>query len=295
MRRPALVALCTACAVAIGIAASVERTALGAAADSPAHRPLSRVPPVERFGQAALDSQSEFLQRMHGVSVRYGDNGAVSEIRGRTGVLLGSGLAGFKVNQPSPELLEKFGPALLAAGTEELRVFRIAGQAAIADPVARAKSPDRTIRFVQYIRGREVLRSAVNISLNTQTHEVTHFVADFLPDRGLEHEPKLTAAAARARVEATMRESVLEEDQRIVFEAAPARLAYAFEEIGDRGGIGGVLVWVFQASRAGESVEASVSASTGEVIRIDETAMGINRISYTANNLAPPNSSFQMG
>jgi hypothetical protein len=92
-----------------------------------------------------------------------------------------------------------------------------------------------------------------------------------------------------------MRESVLEEDQRIIFEAAPARLAYAFEEIGDRGGIGGVLVWVFQASRAGESVEASVSALTGEVIRINETAMGINRISYTASNLAPPLSSFPNG
>ena len=278
MRRTSY-ALCAACALTFGIASSLDRIAVSA--DDPRPVPLSKVPPVARFGQVALDAQSNFLGRMPGVSVRYGDNGAVSEIKGRTGVFLQSGLAGFKVGEPSNELLEKFSPALLAAGTEELRVFRIASQAAIADPVAQATSPERTIRMVQFIRGREVLRSAVNISLNTQTNEVTHLVADFLPDRGLEHEPKLTAADARAHVEALMRDSVLEDEQKIIFEAAPARLAYAFEEIGDRGGIGGVLVWVFQASRAGESVEASVSALTGQVIRIDETAMGINRISYT--------------
>jgi hypothetical protein len=268
MRRPGFAALCAACAMTIEIVASIGGTAVSANADGQALRPVSRMPPIERFGQAALDSQAEFLQRVSGVAIYFGDNGAVSEIKGHTGVFLKSGLAGFRVDQPAQELLERFGPALLAAGTEELRVRRIAPHAAKADPVERANSPERTIRMVQYIRGREVQQSAVNISLNMQTNEVMHLVADFLPDRGLPTEPQLTAAQARAKVEAAMRDSVLEDEENIIFDEAPAHLAYAFEEIGDRGGIGGVLVWVFQGTRAGESVEVVVSALTGEVIRL---------------------------
>lgn len=297
MRRLALAAFFCVCALVTWIAISVGGTAVGADDGDRPLRRLSEVRPVERFGQEALDAQSDFLQQMTGVTVRYGDNGAVSEIKGHTGVLLQSGLAGFTVGQPAGELLEKFGPALLSAGTEELRVRRIAPQAAKADPVERANSPERTIRLVQYIRGREVQQSAVNISLNIQTNEVMHLVADFLPDRGIEHEPRLTAAEARAKVEAAMRASVLEDEQRITFENAPAHLAYAFEEIGETGGIGGVLVWVFQVKRGGESLEANVSALTGEVIRLRNLlfAFSPNRISYTANNTAPPSGSLPNG
>jgi hypothetical protein len=295
MRRPAFATILCACAIALGIMVTSEQTAVSAATEEQVYRPLSRIPPVERFGKAALDRQAEFIERMAGVSVRYGDNGAVSELKGPTRIFMQSGLAGFRVNQPHSELLEKFAPALLAAGTEELRVRRISGQPAIADRAARATSSERTIRLVQYIRGREVERSAVNISLNIHTNEVTHFVADFLPDRGLQHEPKFTAAEARAKLEAAMRDSALEPERRIIFEEAPTRLAYTFEEIGDRGGIGGVLVWVFQATRNGESLEASVNALTGEVVRLQERAIGLNRTSYTANNLAPASGSFPSG
>jgi Zn-dependent metalloprotease len=257
---------------------------------------LSKQSPVERFGQAALDAQSEFLQRMPGVQIRYGANGAVSEVKGHTGVFLQSGLAGFKVNEPAKELLEKIGPALLAAGTEELRVFRIAPHAAKADPIERESSPERTVKTRQYIRGREVQLSSVNISLNTQTNEVVHLVANFLPDRGLPHEPKLTAAQARAKVEAAMRDSVLEEEQKLIFQDAPARLAYAFEDIGDDGGIGGALVWVLAATRAGEPLEANVNALTGEVVGLRGTFGFLpNRHSYTASYGTPQTSSFPTG
>ena len=294
-RRHVFAAFLTACAVTIGTALSLGRTAVSA--ETTSTRPLSKQSPVERFGQAALDAQSAFFQRMPGVEIRYGENGAVSRITGPTGLFLKSGLAGFKVGQPAQELLEKVGPALLAAGTEELRVISVASQAARADPVERQNSPERTVRTVQYIRGREVQMSSVNISLNTHTNQITLVVADFLPDRGLQHEPKLTAAQARAKVEAAMRDSELEEEQRIVFEDAPARLAYAFEDIGDSGGIGGVLVWVFHVSRAGESLEASVSALTGEVIRLRGLLVGFNpnRISYTANYTAPNPAFFPNG
>lgn len=63
-----------------------------------------------------------------------------------------------------------------------------------------------------------------------------------------------------------MRDSELADKQKVTFQDAPARLAYAFEDIGENGGIGGALVWVFQALRAGEPIEANVNAIMGEVL-----------------------------
>jgi hypothetical protein len=241
---------------------------------------------IERFGQAALDAQLAFLQRMPAVQFTYGDNGAVSEVRGRTGIFLPSGLATFKVNEPAKELLEKIGPALLASGTEELHVFNVHRDA----PKARPDSPERTVRLDQYIRGREVQGAAVLITLDIQTNEITGIETNFLPDRGLQHEPALTAAQARAKVEAAMRDSGLEEERKVIFEDSPARLAYAFEDFIDGRSIGGVLVWVFQATRFGESVDVVVNALTGEVIRVRTFVTGLylkNRLSYTAGGEWP--------
>ena len=284
MRRPAFAALCAASALTIGIVTSVGRTALSAGADDQALRPLSKVPPVERFGQAALDAQSEFLRRMSGVQINYGENGAVREVKGHTGVFLPSGLATFQLNQPDRELLTRIGPALLAAGTEELRPRRIVSSA----PRVKRDSPERTIKFAQYIRGLEVQGASLVIWLNIQTNEIVRIAADFLPDYGLPREPKFSAAQARAKVEAAIRESVLEEKQKIVFEESSApRLAYAFEDTGDTGG---TLVWLFQATRDGESLEVVVSAVTGEVMRLRSLVNGLYfplRLSYTANNTTP--------
>lgn len=289
MRRLAFTAFSAACAFAIGIPATIGLSAVGAE-DQP-HRPLSKIPRVERFGQEALDNQAEFLRRMSGVEVRYGENGAVSWMKGRTGIVLPAGLAGFKVGQSSRELLENIGPALLAAGTEELRVASVATHAGKADAAERASSPERAVNLVQYIRGREVQNSAVNVVLNQQTNEITLVVADFLPDRGLPHEAKLTAAQARAKVEAAMRDSVLDERRKVTFQDHPATLAYAFEEIGDNGGIGGALVWVFQALQDGMPVEVNVNALTGEVLQVRSfVTAALNRDSYTASYsfLVPP-------
>jgi hypothetical protein len=291
MRRPAFAALCAVSALAIGIPASIGLTAAGA--DAQAARPLSQIPKVERFGQAALDAQAAFLKRMPGTEIRYGDNGAISWLQGDTGIVLESGLAGFRVGQPSKELLEKIGPALLAAGTEELRVTAIANEAGKADPIERQSSPERAVNLVQYIRGREVQDSSVNIVLNQQTNEIKLVVANFLPDRGLPQEPKLSAVEARAKVEAAMHSIALDEQQRVTFQDYPATLAYTFEEIGDNGGIGGALVWVFQVIKERLPAEANVNALTGEVVGLRSFITGFvpNRQSYTASGsfLTPPN------
>ena len=281
MRGSVVTVPCAVCALAIGIPAT-----LGLAADDQAPRPLSQVPKLERFGQAALDAQAERIRGMSATEVRFGDNGAVSRVVGRTGIVLPSGMAGFAVGEPAQELLQKIGPLLLSAGTEELRPFKINREAVAADPTERQSSPERIIKLRQYIRGREVLGGSVNIAINQQTNEITEVAANFPPDRGLEHEPKLTATEVKAAVETAQRPKEFASTQKIVFGDAPARLAYAFEEIGDNGGIGGLLVWVLKVSRPAspDVFEASISAATGQVIRLQKVTRGIGkqRWSYTA-------------
>lgn len=117
-----------------------------------------------------------------------------------------------------------------------------------------------------------------------------------LPDRGLPHEPSLTAAQARSKVERAMSDSALEENRKITFQDAPARLAYTFEDFGDNGAVGGALVWVFQAMRGGEPIEPNGNAVTGEVIRLVEPFGFLpTRHSYTASYGIPSLFSFPTG
>ena len=120
----------------------------------------------------------------------------------RTGIVLETGIEDLKVDRRAPpDLLKKIGPLLCAAGSEELRVIDVADRSYFGDP---ARHAERGIRLVEFIRGHEVRQSFVNISLNVETNEVMMLIANFLPDRGLDHEPRLTAAQAKAKVEARM-------------------------------------------------------------------------------------------
>ena len=225
-------------------------------------------PPPDDPCHAAREAQYEFL-RSHGARVLdWNDNGTVKSME-LTGIFVPGGIDGFKVGEPAPELLKRIGPALLAVGTEELRVRSVATEAAKADPAERAASPDRTIRFSQFIRGREVRWASVNINLNIRTNEVTMVVADFMPDRGLDHEPRLTAAEARKKVEAELREIPYQELNPTFYDT-PARLAYAFEQLQSGRVLGGALVWVFsvQYPPAGGEVqfgELMADAALGKI------------------------------
>ena len=126
------------------------------------------------------------------------------------------------------------------------------------------------VRLSEYIRDREVAMSGVNIALDEQTNEVTMVVVGFfLPDRGLKHEPRLTASQARTKLEAELRETPYQHLKPTFFET-PARLAYSFEERGYQGGIGGALVWVFSvalppAGGEGQFAELMADAATGKI------------------------------
>jgi len=191
-------------------------------------------------------------------------------------VVLSTGIEGFQVDQPAPaELVEKLGPLLDATGSEELRVATVAEHAGKADPAERAASADRAIRLVEFIRGREVRQTWVNIMLNIRTNEVTLLNSNFLPDRGLDHQPSLTAAEAKAKVEARMGESSTVElasgyRAKIAFNDTPAELAYDFETAWGFRPARGMLVWVFGATGVDhvQHYQVSVSAATGEVIAL---------------------------
>ncbi len=211
---------------------------------------------------AARATQYEFIQRHAAGELVWNDNGTVKSLKTK-GVVLKTGITGFQVGQPAAELLEKLGPALLATGTEELRVAHVHRDA----PKLKPDSPERSIRFDQFIRGRQVRTGSVKITFNIQTNEVMAFGADFLPDRGLDHKPKLTEDRARAKAEILMRKSPFAGAVVTFSDETAPYLAYAFEELGEFGVVGGALVWVFQAKTEwDEWTEVNISAATGESI-----------------------------
>lgn len=180
-------------------------------------------------------------------------------------IVLQAGSTDLQVEQPARALLDMIGPVLLARGTEELRVVRIKRRGS-RDPEQRT-----IIHLREFIRGREVIRGWVTVVLDEQTNEVILLKADFLPDRGLTHEPRLTAAEAKVKLEAELREIPYLAMNATLLET-PARLAYTFEEWGSSGdSVGGALVWVFSVRYppAGGEMhfgELNVDAVTGRIV-----------------------------
>jgi hypothetical protein len=181
-------------------------------------------------------------------------------------IVLEAGIEAFQVEQPAPaELLSKLGPLLDAAGTEELRVAPVSTYAGNEDLLdGRGRPVDATIWLDQFIAGHEVREGFVIIGLNTRTHEVTLVRANFLPDRGLTHRPRLTEAQARSKGVPQLRKLT----EPLAFDGAAAKLAYEFERSGEFGGGNGVLAWVFTSRHVDWDVpyEVSVSSATGRVV-----------------------------
>jgi hypothetical protein len=218
--------------------------------------------------QTVRQAQYRFLRERPAVQVEWNENGTVRQLNGPTGIFLPAGAAGFKVGESAPEVLEKLGPVLLARGTEELRVWSIttAAEMPASLPIRRRT----VIKMVEYIRGRQVHSSSVNLGLDPRTNEVMLMLADFVPDRGLEHKPRLSEPQARAKLE-----MLIHEGEQAVMNytlQGTGRLAYTFQEWGTfGGGLGAVLVWLFPVVSSvpeqgeGSFGELGVDAATGQI------------------------------
>jgi hypothetical protein len=208
-------------------------------------------------------AQYEFLRSHPAAAIQWGGNGQVMHLKDPVGIVLPSGVAGFQVDQPARELLEKIGPLLLATGTEELRVLAVDRQG------PQGPAGGTFVRMGEFIRGLEVVQAYVNIVLDERTNEIILLYADFLPDRGLEHEPRLSAAEARQKLEAELREVPYQNSHASLYDTPP-HLAYTFEQWGKSGGLGGALVWVFHAEfppagGEGQFRDVNADAATGKM------------------------------
>ncbi|HEY7639239.1 MAG TPA: PepSY domain-containing protein [Steroidobacteraceae bacterium] len=216
-------------------------------------------PPADDPCKEARTAQAEFL-RSHGAEVtEWNANGTVRTMK-TTGIVLPPRVADLKVDESAPAILSAIGPALLARGTEELRVRDIFRDE-LGDSIQ--------IKLDQFIGGHEVLWAKVGIIVNAQSYEITALTATFMPDRGLEHEPRLSPDEARAKATPALRQSVRTQpgsaDKEVSFSDEPAQLVYEFEELSSQAILGGALVWLFSAKGVNK---VSVDAATGRIVRI---------------------------
>ena len=154
-------------------------------------------PPPDDPCREAREAQYEFL-RSHGAeNVEWNANGTVKHMKA-AGIFLRSDIADLEAEDPAPQILEAIGPALLARGTEELRV---------RDRYRGPTPAELTFKLNQFIAGREVRWAYVNIVVLEQTNELKEVWAGFMPDRGLDHEPRLSPDEARAKAIPTIQET----------------------------------------------------------------------------------------
>jgi hypothetical protein len=181
-------------------------------------------PPADDLCREAREAQHDFLRTHDARDVEWHANGTVRSMKA-TGIFLRSGITNLEADDPAPQILEAIGPALLARGTEELRVRSVSLDIAVGRRLV--------VRLDEFIAGREVRWAHVNVVVLEQTNEVTEVYASFMPDRGLDHQPRLSAMETRFKVEATMRDRRAYglEERKIYFSDRPASLGYEFQKI----------------------------------------------------------------
>ncbi len=191
MRRHAFAALCAACALALGIPGLL--TIASAAEREPGPPVVRHVSDVAISVDAtALERQYAALSSMPSVKVAYSALGPVRSVEGATGVVLSSPARNFKAGDNASEVLQKFKDALLATGSETLRVSGIQ---------MSATGRHRYVATDQFINGIPVLYGSVSVRFEEGSGLIDSLGANFLPDRGLPRQPKISAADAAKRVE----------------------------------------------------------------------------------------------
>jgi hypothetical protein len=201
-------------------------------------------------GQESLQRQFDGLKAMRVESVEYSQLGSVRRIVGSKGLVLPPAVHDLEEGDSADDVFQLLRDFLLANGTETLRVSR-------HDEVGY--QPDRSLRSLrlsQEIRGIPVVNSFLGINYHERTREVAKFVANFVPDRGLDYEPKVSAKRAEQLVTGTVVES--------------ARLAYYFNP---KDPASTKLVWAVRVQQAeGMQWSCYVNAITGSIVaRVPES------------------------
>jgi hypothetical protein len=200
--------------------------------------------------QESLQRQYDALMAMRVESVEYSQLGSVKRVVGSKGLLLPSHIDELEPGDSAADVLLLLTDLLLANGTETLRVTR---------PDEAGYLPNRSLRALrlsQEIRGIPVVNSFLGINYDNKTREVSKLVANFVPDRGLDFEPKISAE----RAEQLVTRAVVEK----------ARLTYYFNP---KNPISTKLAWVVRVQQAdGMQWSYYVNAITGLIVaRVPES------------------------
>jgi len=236
----------------------------------------------ERVGAEVLERQFAFLHSLPAVKVEYAPRGATRRISGSTGIVLSNYGRNLKAGDTASEVLVKFGAALLARNSEELRVAAVE---------TMPSTHERVIKLEQSIRGIPVLAGEVNLGIDQVTGEVTTLTAEFLSDYGLPTKPTISGSDAKRMLLAAMRAGTSDQSVEISLSDVPPELAYAHGPPGSRGTIetAGHLVWLIGVTerREGGQIfkQAWVDATNGEILGFVHTVFGaLNRKVYSGNN-----------
>ncbi|HKR33397.1 MAG TPA: M4 family metallopeptidase [Steroidobacteraceae bacterium] len=257
----------------VTLASAAEREA-----GPPVVRHVSDVPlPVDAD---TLDRQYRALSSMPSVTVAYSALGPVRSLEGPTGIVLSSATRNLKAGQNASEVLQKFKDVLLATGGETLK---------ISGNQMSGTGRHRYIAMDQFISGIPVLYGSVSLRFEEGSGLVDSLGANFLPDRGLSRQPKLSEADAAKRVAQLLVESGEAKPGSV--ETSPPTLAYHGTHPGSTRGR---LVWAVPASYGARDGMFWIDAVDGEYVGRDALSKNALQV-YTANNAAPPAGSFPDG
>jgi hypothetical protein len=227
-----------------------------------------------------LDRQYRALSSMPSVKVAYSALGPVRSVEGATGIVLSSRARNLKAGDDAPEVLQKFKDVLLATGGETLKVRGIQ---------MSATGRHRYIDTDQFIGGIPVLHGNVSLRFEEGSGLVDSLGANFLPDRGLPRQPKISEADAAKRVAQLLVDSGEAKPGSV--QTSPPTLAYYGTHPGSTRGR---LVWAVPASYGARDGMFWIDAVDGEYVGRDALSREALQV-YTASHAAPPAGGFPSG
>jgi hypothetical protein len=167
--------------------------------------------------QEALQQQYDALRAMRLEDIVYLPQGPILSIKGQTGYKLPAEAVNWQTGRDANAVLEILKVVFLANGTEELTLREV------RDQLGGAKG----IILNESIGGIPVLNSIIVLKYDTRTLDITMAGGQFVADRNLEREPRISAAEAEKIVGGERTEPTVLGYYLKCCEPAPASLVWA--------------------------------------------------------------------